>query len=253
MISTGVVDVASFKDKLPHEGHVPTLPGRTNTSERYITFSHDENRESLRAPRYIVFTGGNTRTRLPVRAFQCSLEGFFDAIAYRDEILGGHVVNRAPRVAAPHVERGPGRVVIPKNFPMPTLQNREAVEALFGEIDIEAPLKKARAARRTNPPRAPRKNGFVAYLYVAKFYHPLTGELLLKIGKRGVSTPEGLNGRFGEAMRYGADVDLIIEETRTYDTEQEMYAREAELDEVARKRGWLRWSDESYYIPPEEA
>jgi len=171
-----------------------------------------------------------------------------DAITWQAEMAADLPIAPRPE-RKPAEPRGPGRVVIPKNFPMPMLQNRAAVEALFGEIDIEAPLKKARAARRTNPPRPPRKNGFVSYLYVAKFYHPITRELLLRIGKRGVSTPEGLNGRFGEAMRYGADVDLILEETRTYDTEEEMFDREFELDEVAEQRGWLRWSDESYYIP----
>jgi hypothetical protein len=81
--------------KLPHEGHVPSLPGRTNTGEKYITRAiNGPAGHGLESASYDVFSGGNTRTNLPRAHFSDTSEGFFDAITYRDAILAGRKFER---------------------------------------------------------------------------------------------------------------------------------------------------------------
>lgn len=83
--------------KLPHEGHIPTLPGKSNTGERYIYYySKDQNHGS----QYLVGGTGTAGGKISqknglARYFRSTSEGFTAAIAYRDSVLSG---NQTPLV-----------------------------------------------------------------------------------------------------------------------------------------------------------
>jgi len=235
--------------KLPHEGHVPTLPGRTNTGERYINFNrrgtHKTGSTAPSGSTYRAFGSGNLPGRAgPPREFIPTLDGFIAAITYRDAILANYPIAPRPE-RTPTEPRGPGRIHIPADFPMPRLQNRAFVESLVGEIEVDDLYKKEKE-RRASKPKPVREGWYVAYLYVLKWYDPETQELVMGALKRGISTKKGLEKRFGEAYRFGADVDVISLDF--FDTYEESLTREAELNDVARDLGGIRWSHESYFV-----
>ena len=68
---------------LPHEGHVPTLPGRTNTGERYVSFK-DKHGAGHAGAEYRYHPKPDVTVH-----FAPTTEGFAAAIAYRDAVLAG--------------------------------------------------------------------------------------------------------------------------------------------------------------------
>lgn len=164
----------------------------------------------------------------------------------------GQLVIDHPRASAPTTVRSSGRIVIPKSFPKPTLQNRAFVEEFLGDrVDDSNLYQQTRAKARGAEPKPRRKDFYLSYLYVLKFYHPRTQELIMQVLKRGVSNAGkgALVKRFGEAFRYGADVEVIRLES--FDTEEEAFVREAEYDIIAEDLGGMRWSEESYFLENE--
>jgi hypothetical protein len=82
--------------KLPHEDHVPTLPAKTSTGEKYISFQRARPRNGQnRGPsdqQYLVFPGSHSsRGSTRQRSFRATNEGFWTAIKYRDAVLAEQV------------------------------------------------------------------------------------------------------------------------------------------------------------------
>lgn len=99
--------------KLPHENRVPTLAGRTNTGERYVSLRSPATpgkRAPYSRPVYHVsvgtsphFSGEHTDRRR--QFFNATPEGFAAAIIYRDAVLEGDGASTVTLERAPSPSR----------------------------------------------------------------------------------------------------------------------------------------------------
>lgn len=88
---------------LPHEGHVPTLPGRSNTGERHIYYLAARRLPSGSGcgSEYLVGGMGTSGGKISqknglARYFPDTSEGFAAAIVYRDAVLNGSPTSSTP-------------------------------------------------------------------------------------------------------------------------------------------------------------